>query len=65
MNSFIHKILSEFLQPFRYVGIIRVSPVPVRDSYYYLVLGFWLVHATYRSLRTCLSTLSLDTIAGG
>ena len=25
-NSFFHKILSEFLQPFRYVGIIRVSP---------------------------------------
>ena len=25
-NSVIHKILSEFLQPFRYVGIIRVSP---------------------------------------
>ena len=25
-NSVIHKILSEFLQPFRYIGIIRVFP---------------------------------------
>ena len=42
-NSIIHKILSEFLQPFRCVGIIRVS---VRDSHFYSVWVFWLVHAT-------------------
>ena len=61
-NSVIHKILSEFLQPFRYVGIIH--------SHFYLVLvGLFNnssdVSKEYGSLRTCLSTLSLDTIAGG
>ena len=47
-NSFIHKILFEFLQPFRYVGNNTGLPVPVRDSFFFfnLVLGFWLVHAT-------------------
>ena len=44
-----------------------------RESHFYLVSGFWLVYSKnssdvseeYGSPRTCLSTLSLDTIAGG
>ena len=28
-NSVIHKILSEFLQPFRYFGMARVSPFSI------------------------------------
>ena len=42
-NSVIHKILSEFLQPFWYFGMAQVSPFLDRDSHFYLVLGFWLV----------------------
>ena len=62
---------SEFLQPFPYVGIIRVS------TYLLVILilfGFEIlvglsnnssgVSEEYGSPRTCLSTLSLDTIAG-
>ena len=45
-NSVIHKILSEFLQPFRYVGIIRVSPYLFVILIFIWVLGFWLVYST-------------------
>ena len=44
-NSVIHKILSEFLQPFRYVGNLTGLPVLARDPHFYLVLGFRLVHS--------------------
>ena len=67
-NSVIHKILSEFLQPFRYVGMTRVAPYLLVIIIFYLVLGFWLVYSAtlsdvseeYGSLRTCLSTRLWD-----
>ena len=43
--SFIHKIISEFLEPFRYVGIIRVSKY-LFVTVIFWVLGFWLVYST-------------------
>ena len=71
-NSVFHKILSEFLQPLRYVGIIRVFPylLVILFLIWFLVLvGLFNnssdVSEEYGSPRTCLSTLSLDTIAGG
>ena len=73
-NSVIHKILSEFLQPFRYVGMTRVFPVPRSWSSFLFGFGILVgscnscssdVSEEYGFLLTCLSTLSLDTIAGG
>ena len=70
-NSFIHKILSEFLQPFRYVGMTRVSPhlfVIIIFFGFGILVGLFNNSSNaseeYGSLRTCLSTLSLDTIVG-
>ena len=67
-NSVIHKILSEFLQPFRYFRMTRVSPY----SLVILFFDFWVLvglfnnssdaSEEYGSLRSCLSTLSLDTV---
>ena len=64
--------LSEFLQPFRYVGMIRVSPY-LFGILILILFSVWVglfnnssdVSEEYGSPRTCLSTLSLDTIAGG
>ena len=67
-KSFIHKVLSEFLQPFRYVGMTRVSLYLLVVLIFYLVLDFWLAQSTdcssgipeeHGSPRNCLSTLSL------
>ena len=69
-NSVIHKIFSEFLQPFRYVGIIRVSPFSIVILIVIWVLDFgWFIQQLFwyfrriRVSRTCLYTLSLDTTA--
>ena len=44
-NSFIHKVLSEFLQPFWYAGI-RASPNLFVILIFSLVLGFRLIYVT-------------------
>ena len=41
-DCFIHKILSEFLQPFRYFGKWQVAPYLLVIHIFILVLGFWL-----------------------
>ena len=41
-NFIIHEILSEFLQPFRYAGMTRVSPFLIVVFVFHLVLDFWL-----------------------
>ena len=48
MNSFIHKIFSEFLQPFRYVGMTRVAPFLIVVFVFLGVLAFWLAWSTGR-----------------
>ena len=64
-NAFIHEILSEFLQPFRYFGRRRGYQVHARDPHLYWVLNFWLCLETgfLRSRSSALS-LSLDTGIG-
>ena len=67
-NSIIHKICSEFLQPFRYVGI-RASRTSLWSSF---LFGFGISVGSCNnssdaseecgSPRSCLSTRSLDTV---
>ena len=71
-NSVIHKIFSELLQPFRYVGMARVSPFLI---VVFVFIWFWffgwlgqqLLFRDFRRARvspSCLSTCLLDTPAG-
>ena len=71
-NSVIHKILSEFLQPFWYVGMTQVSPFLLVILFLFglgILVGLFNNSSDfseeYGSLRSCLSTRSLDTVAGG
>ena len=51
-NSVIHKILSELLQPFRYVGIIRVSPFSIVILIVIWVLDFgWFIQQLFWYFR--------------
>ena len=45
-NFIIHEIFSEFVQPFPYVGIIRVSPYLLVGFVFSWVLDFWLAQST-------------------
>ena len=62
-NSIIHKIHSEFLQPFWYIGIQYKSPRSNSWSSFLFGFGF-LVGLVNRSLHSFLSTCLLDTSAG-
>ena len=81
-NSRVSLCVQELFHPQDSLWILATIPVCrnntgvtvlARDSHFYLVLGFRLVHVrtllVFQKwtglLRTCLSTLSLDTIAGG
>ena len=44
-NSVVHKIFSELLQPFRYVGMARVSPY-LLVVLMFIFLDFWLAWST-------------------
>ena len=61
-NSVIHKIFSEFLQPFRYFRIQRVAPFCI-VVFVFFGFGFLvgLVNGSPRSVR---STCELDTGTG-
>ena len=57
-NSVIHENFSEFLKPFRYVGIQRISPFLI---VVFIFIWFW-VGLVNGSPRSVLSTGSLDTV---
>ena len=81
-NSVIHRIFSEFLQQFRYVGMIQVSPFLIAVFVFIWFGIFCLALSTapplgfqkktglpvlafqhvYLITRSCLATLSLDTV---
>ena len=61
MNSNIHEIFSEFLQPFWYIGTQRVAR---SFSWFLFGLGFWVDLVNNGSHRSIRSTCELDTGTG-